>query len=100
MKRSSGFGDELALPGETFDARLVAAEGEALVEGGSFLAFQLGDGPAFIGGLDLVEAAFVRIFDGEEEDVVGPTEGEGGFPNRLRGNLQLVRRLLTFCRQC
>src|SRR5581483_5277583 len=30
-----------------------------------------------IGGFDLVEAAFVRVFDGEEEDVMSPTESEG-----------------------
>jgi len=92
-------GDELAFPGETLGAVLVPAEGKTLVERGGFLALQLGQRPAFAGGFNLLETAFVGVFDREEEDVVGPAEGEGRFPNRLPGNLQLVSRLLTFCRQ-
>ncbi len=67
----------------------VTAE-EAFVEAGGFLAFQLRHGPAFVGGLDLVEATLVRVFDGEEEDVVGPTEGEGfaELPSGLLENLK------------
>jgi hypothetical protein len=89
-------GNELALFREPLHARLVTTEGEAFVEAGGFLAFEFGQRPAFVGGLDLVETAFARIFDGEEQDVMGPTEGEGlgGLPRWLLGNCQFVRRLL------
>ncbi|MDB6006162.1 MAG: hypothetical protein JWR15_3149 [Prosthecobacter sp.] len=53
--------DDLALAGEFADAFFVAAESEALVKAGGFLALELGDGPAGVGGFDFVEAAFVGV---------------------------------------
>ena len=85
---------------ELADARLVAAEGEALVEAAVELAFQLLEGPILTGGFDLVEATLIGILHAEQEDVVGPTEGEGArirFPRRWLGNwgvLQFCRRRL------
>ena len=60
-----GLRDDLPLAGEAFDARFVAAEGEAVVEGGGFLAAEFGERPAFVGGFNLVKAALVGVFDGE-----------------------------------
>jgi len=85
------------------NADFVSAEGEALVEAGGFLASKLGHGPAFVGSFDLVEAAFTGVFDGEEFDVVSPTEGERivEFSSRLLLNLdgaQFASRLLAFLR--
>lgn len=68
--------DDLSLLRELADACLVPAERKALVKTGGFLALQLRHRPSSVRGLDLVEAAFVRVFDGEEDEVVGPTEGE------------------------
>lgn len=89
---------DLTFPGELADARFVATERETLVKAGGLLALQLRHGPTGVRGFDLVEAAFVRIFDGEEDDVAAPAQGKraAGFPNRLLGNRELVRRRLTF----
>ena len=35
------------------------------------------EGPILAGGFDLVEATLIGILHAEQEDVVGPTEGEG-----------------------
>ena len=102
------FRDELSFAGEALDAGLVAAEGKAFVEAGGFLTFQFADVPIRLPGFDLVEAAFVRVFDAEQLDVVGPAQGEGvvEFSRRCLRNCQLVRRRLTnrvgfqFFRQC
>ncbi len=71
-----GFFHDLPLGGEAADFFLVPAEGEALVEGAGNLALKLAHAPLVGSGLDLVEAALVRGFDGEKFDVVGPAEGE------------------------
>jgi hypothetical protein len=66
----------LAFAGKALDARLVAAEGEALVEAGGFLTFEFADVPAGVGRLDFVEAAFVRVFDAEQFHVVRPAKAK------------------------
>jgi len=69
--------DDLPLAGEAFDPGLVAAQGEALVEAGGFLAFQFADIPARVGRLDFVKATFVRVFDAEQFDVMCSAHGKG-----------------------
>ena len=64
-----GLRDDLPLAGEAFYAGFVAAEGEALVEGGGFLAAEFGERPAFVGGFNLVKAALVGVFDGVEMSI-------------------------------
>jgi hypothetical protein len=93
-----GLGDDLTLPGEAFYAVLVAAEGDAFVEAGGFLASEFRHGPAFVGGLDFVETALVGVLDGEEFDVVGPAQGEGAGEFCRRFLLNVERG--HFPRQC
>jgi len=78
--------DDLAFFGEPPDAFLVPAEGEALVKAGGFLAFEFADIPVCLTGFNFIEAAFVRVLDGHEHDVVRPTEGEGRFARRRLAN--------------
>ena len=54
----------------------MSAEGEAFVKGTGDLALEFADAPLVGGGFDFVEPTFLRGFDGEEFDVVGPAEGE------------------------
>jgi hypothetical protein len=85
--------------GEALDAVFVATEGEAFVKGGGFLPAAGADVPAGIGRLDFVEASFVGVFDGEQLDVVGPTQGEGRFPRHRFGNParhKFAKRCLLF----
>ena len=71
--------DDLPLGGEAFHTGLVAAQQQALVQPGGSLTLQFGEGPVCAGGLNLVEAALVRILDGEEEDIVRPAQVERKF---------------------
>jgi len=93
--------DDLAFTRQLTHGRLAAAQCQALIKAGGHLALQFGDGPAFRCGLDLVETAFAGIFDGEEQDIVGPTERERRFLRRLRDHNWTEFnsiRLLNFCR--
>ena len=75
--------------------------GRQHVNGGCLLALEFGKRPALMACLDFIEAAFIRIFDGEEQNVVRPTQREGivEFRRRCLRNLsggQNVRHCLTF----
>jgi hypothetical protein len=70
-------GDDLSFFGEFSDALLVPAEGEAFVKAAVELAFQFANGPAFIGGFDLVKAALVGVLDRKKEDVMSPAKAKG-----------------------
>ena len=67
---------DLALSGESADFFLVPGKGEAFVGRTGDLALEFADTPLIVGGFDFIKSAFVRGIDGEEFDVVGPTEGE------------------------
>ena len=70
---------------------------EAFVKAGGHLAFEFRLRPAGVAGLDLVEAAFVGIFDAQQHDVMRPTEVErnGGLLSRRLGIDEIfVGRLL------
>ena len=54
-----GLRDDLALGGEAFHARLVAAKGETVIEGRGFLAFEFADIPIRLSGFNFVKASFV-----------------------------------------
>ena len=71
-----GFFHDLVLGGESADFFLVPGKGEAFVERTGDLALEFADTPLIGGGFDFIKSAFVRGIDGEEFDVVGPTEGE------------------------
>ena len=43
------------------------------------LVVQFTQRPVLVGGFDFVKTAFVRFFDAQHKNVVGPTEGEGAF---------------------
>lgn len=86
-------GDDLAFLRQPADARLVPAEGEALIETAVELALQFADGPVLRGGLNFIEAAFVGVFDAKEEDVVCPTQAERA------GWFRFVRQCLQFSSQ-
>jgi hypothetical protein len=77
LEQVARLGDGLAFLGEAADAVFVAAQGQALVEAGIELAAEFADGPVLGGSFDFVEASLVGVFDGEEENVVGPAQGEG-----------------------
>ena len=89
-----GLDDDLPFVGKSADAFLVSAESETFVKAGGDLAFQFRQRPACLGGFDFVETALVGIFDGEQKDVVGPTEGKqwvAGFPRTLSGKSSIVQ---------
>jgi hypothetical protein len=69
-------GDDLSFFGEFSDALLVPAEGEAFVKAAVELAFQFANGPALIGGFDLVKAALVGVLDRKKEDVMSPAKAK------------------------
>jgi len=55
---------------------IIPTEGEAFVEAGGKLALEFGERPTGLSGLDLVEGAFLRVLNGEQQDVVRPTESK------------------------
>ena len=71
-----GFLHNLAFSGESADFFLVPGKGEAFVGRTGDLALEFADTPLIGDGFDFIKSAFVRGIDGEEFDVVGPTEGE------------------------
>lgn len=85
LEKILGAGDNLAFLGKAIDTGLVAAECEAFVEAGGFLPLKFGDGPSCIVGFDFVEAAFIRVLDGEQDLIMRPAQGKRGFPDRLFG---------------
>ena len=71
-----GFLHNLAFSGESADFFLVPGKGEAFLGRTGDLALEFADTPLIGDGFDFRKSAFVRGIDGEEFDVVGPTEGE------------------------
>ena len=71
-----GFLHNLAFSGESADFFLVPGKGEAFLGRTGDLALEFADTPLIGDGFDFIKSAFVRGIDGEEFDVVGPTEGE------------------------
>ena len=86
--------DNLAFAGETANSFFIAAQGKSFVERAADLALQLADAPTVGFGFDLVEAAFVRIADAEQCDVVRPAETEAGEQLR-RQSLQNLHPLVS-----
>jgi len=56
---------------------MVAAQGQALIQAALKLAAQFTQGPVLTGGFDLVKTALIGFLDAQQEDIVGPAEGEG-----------------------
>src|SRR5690606_28781457 len=50
---------------------------QSLEQEGCDLPLQLSDGPALLGGLDLVEGAGALVLDADEGEVVAPAQGRG-----------------------
>src|ERR1035438_10513122 len=67
----------LPFPRQPPNAFFVPAEGEAFVEAGIELALEFAHRPVLFSGLYLIETTLVRVLHAEEEDVVGPAQGEG-----------------------
>jgi hypothetical protein len=76
FNKVGGFFDDLPFAGQAANLILVSAKGEALVEGAGNLALELAHAPLVGGGFDLIESAFFGTIDGEQLDIVGPSEGE------------------------
>src|SRR6185295_4514745 len=91
--------DDLSFCSELANLALLSTQGETLVKAGRNLPLELRHGPPSPSGLDFVEAAFIGVFEGEEQDVVSPAKkkGVGRFGSRLLPNLkrgQLPSKLL------
>jgi len=66
----------LLFTGEAPDFLLVAAKSQPLVQRTRDLSFQLTNAPGVPHCFNLVESAFLGIVDGQENDVVRPSECE------------------------
>jgi len=69
-----GVNNDLDIGGEFADFAFFAAEGKELKEARVDSAFEFRFGPVLIGGFNFVEAAFVRVLDAHEQNVMGPTQ--------------------------
>ena len=93
LQQILGPSDDLASFGEPLHGGFIAAEREAFKQTGGLLPFEFGHRPAFIGGLDLVEAALVWVLDRKEQNVVGPAQSKWKSSRLLRGDRQFPRSL-------
>jgi hypothetical protein len=72
--RSDEFVTVPPLGGKLEDAVVVLSRSEAEEEGGFFLTVKFRNGPLFAYGLLLVKAAFQRIINAEQFDMVRPAQ--------------------------